>query len=92
MRTCRIALVSALLGVATPAVAQDAVVKIYGERPGGASQGTGFFSSKQGQVITAYHVVEGATRITVVHERLGTFADIQVEFIAPQYDLLCCRS
>lgn len=87
MRTCRIALVSALLGVATPAVAQDAVVKIYGERPGGASQGTGFFSSKQGQVITAYHVVEGATRITVVHERLGTFADIQVEFIAPQYDL-----
>ncbi len=91
MRISGLVLVSALFGLTTPAAAQDAVVKIYGERPGGASQGTGFFTSGDGQIVTAYHVVEGASRIRVVHDRLGTFADLRVEFIAPQYDLAVLR-
>src|SRR5262245_26037978 len=92
MKTWRIILVFGFLVVAAPAFAQDAVVKIYGDRPGQDSgQGTGFFSSNSGQIVTAYHVVEGAIEIKVVHDRLGPFTNIQVEFIAPEFDLAVLR-
>lgn len=65
----------------------DAIVKIYATRDGNAGQGTGFFSNTSGQVVTAYHVIEGADRIEVVSESYGVFPKIRVDFISPEYDL-----
>lgn len=87
MRRVLTALVVGVFGALAPASAQDAVVKIYTVGSSGAGQGTGFFSSKDGQIVTAYHVVQNATRIEVVHDRLGSFSDIEVEFISPDHDL-----
>jgi hypothetical protein len=80
-------LLAGVTDLGSSAFAQDAVVRVFARRPGGASQGTGFFSSPEGQVVTAYHVVEGATRIEVQHNPLGTFANIRVDLVAPEFDL-----
>lgn len=88
-----VSFLAAFVAVPKPALAQnDAVVKIYAERSGQNSQGTGFFSDDEGQVITAYHVVENARKITVVSPgSLGSVSDVRVEFIAPEYDLAVLR-
>src|SRR5215469_1375825 len=66
---------------------QEAVVRIYATLNNGRSQGSGFFTSNDGQIITAYHVVQGASAIEVRSEKLGTFTNIRVDSISPDYDL-----
>lgn len=84
----------ALLAVRPDAVPEGPIVKLVVKRASAVNgdQGTGFFSDDHGQVITVYHVVEGADTITVVSSgRLGTVTDVQVERIAPAFDLAVLR-
>src|SRR5215472_12350431 len=69
------------------AQAQEALVRIYTTLSNGRSQGSGFFTSNDGQIVTAYHVVQGASAIEVRSEKLGTFTNIRVDSISPDYDL-----
>lgn len=87
MRIQHVIFILCILSAGIPSFAQEALVKIYNESPGGHSQGTGFFTSDDGQIVTAYHVIKGANGIRVVHDKLGMFENIIVEFIAPEYDL-----
>ena len=48
---------------------------------------SGFFTSNDGKIITAYHVIQGANAIEVRSEKLGTFTNIRVDSISPDYDL-----
>jgi Trypsin-like peptidase domain len=69
------------------AQAQEALVRIYVTLSNGRSQGSGFFTSNGGKIITAYHVIQGANAIEVRSEKLGTFTNIRVDSISPDYDL-----
>lgn len=89
---CYLALVSlawlATAGVSTQVSdAADAVVTVYADTATGSSQGTGFFTSRSGHVLTAYHVVVGARQVRVVHERLGTLTNVRLDRISPAHDL-----
>jgi S1-C subfamily serine protease len=77
----------AIVSICTLAVCQEAVVTIYATTRGGTSQGTGFLTTDHGQVVTAYHVVQGATKISVSNEEIGTSADLRVDFVSPIYDI-----
>jgi trypsin-like peptidase len=66
-------------------LAHDAVVTILiTDMSGARAFGTGFVSSESGDVITCYHVVEGATRISVFYKR-GLY-DAEIVGIAPDRD------
>ena len=52
--------------LAVVAVSNQATVNYYGQVSETASSGTGFIISKDGYVVTNYHVVEGATTLTVI--------------------------
>lgn len=53
----------------------------------GTSTGSGFFIDDQGTVVTCYHVIEGAKKITVEVNDGGTYSlDTIVDF-DPQYDI-----
>ena len=75
------------------AAEQDSIVEINVHLPSGAwKQGTGFFYRNDGSIITAYHVIEGAKKINViVNRREGSFSDVIVDFISPQYDIAVIR-
>ncbi len=88
MKLAQLSFLLAILSIPTEAACQEAaVVKIYAITHSGSSQGTGFFSTDHGQVITAYHVIEGARKITISNEQLGTFSDILVAYISPTRDI-----
>jgi hypothetical protein len=66
---------------------QDAIVQIFvttADNKG--KQGTGFFTSDTGQIVTAYHVVEGADQIKVVTADNVPYVAIRVDFISTQHD------
>ena len=55
--------------------ASSAVVTIHAEKNRGASQGSGFIVDPDGTIVTAHHVVAGATRVVVV---LSSGAELEV--------------
>jgi len=63
------------------------VVTIYTETKKGSGQGTGFFVSASGQILTAYHVVVGAREITVYDQGNVEYSDVRILALKPQYDL-----
>ena len=75
-----------LLLLGSKAFAIDAVVGIYSELGSKQGQGTGFFISETGDIITAYHVIQGASNLTVFY-RGQRFTDITVVHIRPETDL-----
>jgi len=87
MRLMRLLRTVVIITICVPAQGQEALVRIYATLSNGRSQGSGFFTSNQGQIVTAYHVVQGASAIEVRSEQRGTFTNIQVDFISPEYDL-----
>jgi hypothetical protein len=87
MKLMRLLYTAVIINIWIPAQGQEALVRIYAAVSNGRSQGSGFFTSNQGQIVTAYHVVEGASAIEVRSEQLGTFTNIQVDFVSPEYDL-----
>ena len=52
--------------LAVVAVSNQATVNYYGQISETASSGTGFIISEDGYIVTNYHVVEGATKLTVI--------------------------
>ncbi len=56
---------------------QGITTNIYGQASETASSGSGFIISEDGYVVTNYHVVEGATRLTVITS-VGDEYDAQV--------------
>lgn len=89
----RIATVLILLLAATEHVfAQDAVVGIYSDLGSSEGQGTGFFYSSSGDILTAYHVIEGARSLEIFHQG-HRYKDHQiiVESVDPNTDLAHLR-
>jgi Trypsin-like peptidase domain len=76
-----------IVNICTLALGQEALVRIYATVGGGRHQGTGFFTTNHGQIVTAYHVVEGARAIEVTSEHLGLFTNIRVDSVSTEYDL-----
>ena len=77
-----------LLAPAAYATPERAIVGLYVTlHTGGSEMGTGFFTSNQGQIVTAYHVVHGARKIKVITTRGETYDAINVVSVAPERDL-----
>lgn len=60
-----------------------------GARPGAMSQGSGFIISSDGYVMTNYHVVKGAGKVTVMLHRSHKHREVEAEVIGgdPQTDV-----
>src|ERR1039458_3849213 len=52
--------------------------------------GTGFFIAGDGRILTAYHVIQGAHRISVLHQGTSS-SNVLVESYAPNRDLAVLR-
>jgi 2-alkenal reductase len=63
-----------------------AVVTVLNEGAFGGGSGSGFFISSDGYVMTNHHVVEGASRLTVIYAQGGT-APATLVGTAPEFDL-----
>jgi S1-C subfamily serine protease len=75
----------ASLGVS--AAPQDAVVRIISTTDGiHDNLGSGFFISPDGRVLTCYHVVSGARKLTIL-DGVDWHEDVTVIWISPDYDL-----
>ncbi len=64
----------------------DPVVWIYSELGTRQAQGTGFFFSPNGDILTAYHVIKDAHQINVYHKG-EEFKNILVVAVLPEADL-----
>jgi S1-C subfamily serine protease len=71
----------------THAKSADAVVKIYATKGVRTSLGSGFFIRKDGLLLTAYHVVEGANDIEIFDHQKRRYDDVLVKSISPKYDI-----
>src|SRR4051812_15690328 len=63
----------------------DAVVRIYTNGPNGPQLGAGFVT-ECGTVATAYHVIQGATRVSVQGDT-GYYANPRLVAMDPDWDL-----
>ncbi len=74
-----------------PAIASDienSIVTIYTTVENqGSGQGTGFYIGKGGRILTAYHVVDGATQITIYDQKGRKYTDIEILALSPEFDL-----
>ncbi len=67
---------------------EDSVVGLYVDKGSGDSEvGSGFYTSKDGQILTAYHVIRGATKIKVRDAQENWYHNLSIDYIAPDYDL-----
>lgn len=65
----------------------NSVVAVYGVmQDDRTSQGSGFFISADGRIMTAYHVIFGAKKIYIIDDK-NFYKDVKIESIAPSYDL-----
>lgn len=88
MKLIRLLCIVVIINICPWVQGQEALVRIYATLSNGRSQGSGFFTTNSGRIITAYHVVEGATAIEVRSEQMGqTFSNIRVAFVSPDYDI-----
>jgi hypothetical protein len=60
----------------------DAIVRIYAKRGVGTCLGAGAFINADGDILTAYHVIQGATAVEVAGDRLETTAATLVSYDA----------
>lgn len=66
----------------------DSVVTIYAKSASGSSsQGTGFYVSTSGQILTAYHVVRNAVELEVYDKDLSRLKGVTVSRIDERRDL-----
>ena len=87
---CALVAVALWAVLALPALGapEESVVGLYVSRGSGrADLGTGFFTSEGGQILTAYHVVVGATGIKAVDARKNIYPNVRVDLVAPNRDL-----
>lgn len=66
---------------------EKAVVGLYADRESGTKGGTGFFVTKNGHILTAYHVVYKSKSIKAIDANGYAYNNLIVEFIAPNRDL-----
>src|SRR5579863_2354898 len=70
----------------------DSVVTIYASGKFGSAQGTGFVFGEGGRIVTAYHVVQSASRIEVRDSSFREFRNLIVEYIDPRRDVAVLSS
>jgi Trypsin-like peptidase domain len=89
---CLCLVVVILSGTAAARTVSDAsIVRISADlADGGVSYGSGCFWGEDGTILTAYHVVQGATKIRVYVDGIA-YDGVQVSAYAPQYDLILLR-
>lgn len=63
----------------------DRVLGVYATKGGNTSQGTGFLVSAHGDILTCYHVIQGANKISVSFR--GHEHPASIDSIAPDFDL-----
>src|SRR5438132_11210088 len=85
-----------VLAEAAQATSPEALVTIHGTLAQGSSLGAGFYITKDGFIVTCYHVVQGARNIEVVDSQNNRFSSrsgqVAVEVLAPDYDLAILRT
>ena len=79
-----------LLLAAAAAGSDRELVGIYADRGGRAELGSGFLISAQGHVLTCYHVIHGAEKLTVYWDG-HRFDRVVIESWAPDFDLAKLR-
>lgn len=67
--------------------ARQAVVTVYARGPGGRSQGTGFFVTPDGKVLTNEHVVKEAQSLSVVLPDGTTVASVRLLYANRDWDV-----
>ena len=76
----------------TAAEQRKAVVTIYAIDREGVHRGSGTFISAAGDILTCYHVVEGAQKIIVIaQDAPGGLSNVTVEHVSPETDLAVLR-
>ncbi len=65
----------------------DSVVTIFTTTKSGSGQGTGFVFGEGGRIATAYHVVQGATKIEVSDRARKTMTSVRIDRIDPKRDI-----
>ena len=71
----------------------DSVVTIYSKSSGATSgQGTGFFISTSGKILTAYHVIQDSVELEVYDKNLNRLQNLRVERIDEKRDLAILSS
>ena len=67
------------------------VVNIYVTHKKGVRQGSGFYISEFGQILSVYHLVLGAKEIKVFDKTGRKYTDIGIEILEPRHDLVKLR-
>ena len=73
---------------APPNDSVDSIVTIYAKTSKNtSSQGTGFFISSSGRILTAYHVVQDAIEIEVFDKNMRSLKGVRIERLDARRDL-----
>jgi hypothetical protein len=74
-------------GCASMVQGADPVLTIWVKpQTGKTGTGIGFMINESGQILTCYHVIRGASELTVYQDK-AVYKELQVVAIAPDYDL-----